>query len=86
MACEGCKILLTWRLEDLRILPDFQADYGLWRARRELNPGQPGVFREVKASPEMDSSGALPLQDPLFGNLAELRARATAESDLIYIS
>src|SRR5207245_6038759 len=23
------------------------------RARRELNPGQPGVFREVKASPEM---------------------------------
>ncbi len=51
-----------------------------------MNPGQPGVFREVKASPEMDSSGALPLQDPLFGNLAELRARATAESDLIYIS
>ena len=50
-----------------------------------MNPGQPGVFREVKASPEI----ALPVLY-LFRipgrNLAELRARATAEFDLIYIS
>ena len=50
-----------------------------------MNPGQPGVFREVKASPE----GSLPVlylfRIPVR-NLAELRARARAEFDLIYIS
>jgi hypothetical protein len=57
----------------------------LWRARRELNPRQPGVFREVKASPEVPLPVLYLFRIPLR-NLAELRARATAESDLIYIS
>ena len=55
------------------------------RARRELNPGQPGVFREVKASPEMPLPVLYLFRIPVR-NLAELRARATAEFDLIYIS
>ena len=55
------------------------------RARRELNPGQPGVFREVKASPET-LLPVLYLFRILVRNLAELRARATAEFELIYIS
>ncbi len=50
-----------------------------------MNPGQPGVFREVKASPEMSLPVLYLFRIPV-GNLAELRARATAEFDLIYIS
>ena len=50
-----------------------------------MNPGQPGVFREVKASPEMALPVLYLFRIPV-GNLAELRARATAEFDLIYIS
>ena len=65
--------------------PDFWSTVSLWRARRELNPGQPGVFREVKASPETLLPVLYLFRIPVR-NLAELRARATAEFDLIYIS
>ena len=50
-----------------------------------MNPGQPGILREVKASPDI----ALPVLY-LFRirvrDLAELRARAMVEFDLMYIS
>jgi len=50
-----------------------------------LNPGQPGVFREVKASPEMPLPVLYLFRIP-FRDLAELRARGTSDFDLIYIS
>ena len=50
-----------------------------------MNPGQPGVFREVKASPEVALPVLYLFRIPVR-NLAELRARATAEFELIYIS
>ena len=50
-----------------------------------MNPGQPGVSREVKASPEMPLPVLYLFRIPVR-NLAELRARATAEFDPIYIS
>ena len=50
-----------------------------------MNPGQPGLFREVKASPEIALPVLYLFRIPVR-NLAELRARATAEFDLIYIS
>ena len=50
-----------------------------------MNPGQPGVFCEVKASREMALPVLYLFRIPVR-NLAELRARATAEFDLIYIS
>ena len=50
-----------------------------------MNPGQPGVFREVKASPEMSLPVLYLFRIPVR-NLAELRARVRAEFDLIYIS
>ncbi len=50
-----------------------------------MNPGQPGIFQEVKASPEMTLPVLYLFRTPLR-DLAELRARATAEFDLIYIS
>jgi hypothetical protein len=55
------------------------------RARRELNPRQPGVFREVKASPEIALPVLYLFRIPVR-DLAELRAHGTAEFDLIYIS
>jgi hypothetical protein len=51
-----------------------------------IEPGTAGYLPRGKSFTRDASSGALPLQDPLFRNLAELRARATAEFDLIYIS
>jgi len=87
MARKGGKILLTgidawnWATPPR----DFLDLSELWRARRELNPRQPGVFCEVKASPEMALPVLYLFRIPVR-NLAELRARATAEFDLIYIS
>jgi hypothetical protein len=51
-----------------------------------IEPGTAGCLPRGKSFTRDDSSGALPLQDPLFRNLAELRARATAEFEVIYIS
>src|SRR5437879_13896831 len=86
MARKSSKILLTgWGRDKLCEDSRFLGRCWLWRARRELNPGQPGVFREVKASPEV----ALPV---LFlfripaRNLAELRGRPAAAFYLVYIS
>jgi hypothetical protein len=51
-----------------------------------IEPGTAGCLPRGKSFTREVSSGALPLQDPLFRNLAELRARATAEFEVIYIS
>ncbi|OLE68358.1 hypothetical protein AUF78_16380 [archaeon 13_1_20CM_2_51_12] len=51
-----------------------------------IEPGTAGCLPRGKSFTRDGSSGALPLQDPVLGDLAELRARATAEFDLIYIS
>jgi hypothetical protein len=58
----------------------------LWRARRELNPRQPGVLHEVKASPETMTLPVLYLFRTLRWDLAKLRARGTAELVSSYIS
>jgi len=50
-----------------------------------IEPGTAGCLREVKASPEMSLPVLYLFRIPV-GNLAELRARETAEFDLIYIS
>ena len=86
MAREGSTILLTRLKRKLCEVSRFFGDIAsLWRARRELNPGQPGVSREVKASPEMPLPVLYLFRIP-FRDLAELRARGTSDFDLIYIS
>ena len=85
MARKGSKILLKYAktTNASLLISDIVSDCR--RARRELNPGQPGVSREVKASPEMTLPVLYLFRTPLR-DLAELRARATSDFDLIYIS
>ncbi len=85
MARKGSKILLTMKAKTFassRFLNHSQFVAG----PAGIEPATAGYLPRGKSFTRDASSGALPLQDPLFRNLAELRARATAEFDLIYIS
>ena len=85
MARKGGKILLTVKAETFASLPiSKQPQFVAGPAG--IEPATAGCLPRGKSFTRDGSSGALPLQDPLFRNLAELRARATAEFDLIYIS